>query len=89
MSMSSQHTLNFTHSASYEQIVYFVFLYHSAVPEGTPHATGNWLMRSRPMSLKQMLSAKLVARVSLYSMKMYSEQDLRLSVPSFWIRDNF
>lgn len=24
--MSSQHTLNFTHSASYEQIVYFVFL---------------------------------------------------------------
>lgn len=50
------------------------------MPEGTPHATGNWLIRSRPMSLKQMLSAKLVAHVSLYSMKMCSEQDLLLSV---------
>ena len=59
------------------------------MPEGTPHATGNWLIRSRPMSLKQMLSAKLVAHVSLYSMKMYSEQDLLLSVPFFLDKGQF
>ena len=41
------------------------FVWLLVVHEDTPHATGNWQIKSKPMSLQQMWLVMLAADVSL------------------------